>query len=225
MGKIYVMESGSDACGKATQSKLLYERLLKKNTRVMKVEFPNYKSLSSGIIKMYLNGDFGTRPEDVNPYITSTFFAIDRYATFKKEIQWYYEHDYTIIADRYTTSNMVYQAGKYDDINEKNKFLDWLYDFEFKLYNLPLPDKVFFLDLPFEISYNLMKKRSTENKRHNENLKRDIHENSRSYLEKVYLNAKFVAKKYSWINIDCAKDNGIKSIEKIHEIIMSHFEV
>jgi len=153
------MESGSDACGKATQTKLLYENLLKKNSRIMKVEFPNYKSPSSSLVKMYLNGDFGSKAEDINPYITSTFFAIDRYATFKKEIQWYYDNGYIIIADRYTTSNMVYQAGKYDSIEEKNKFLDWLYDFEFNLYGLPVPDKVFFLDLPFEISYNLMKKR------------------------------------------------------------------
>lgn len=93
---------------------------------------------------MYLNGDFGKNPEDVNPYITSTFFAADRYATFKTEIEKYYNDDYIIIADRYTTSNMVYQAGKYDDIDEKNKFLDWLYDFEFNLYELPKPDKVFF---------------------------------------------------------------------------------
>lgn len=116
------MESGSDACGKATQTKLLYESLLKKNSRIMKVEFPNYKSPSSSLVKMYLNGDFGSKAEDINPYITSTFFAIDRYATFKKEIQWYYDNGYIIIADRYTTSNMVYQAGKYDSIEEKTSF-------------------------------------------------------------------------------------------------------
>ncbi|EJU23601.1 dTMP kinase [Peptoanaerobacter stomatis] len=220
MGKIYVMESGSDACGKATQTKLLYENLLKKNSRIMKVEFPNYKSPSSSLVKMYLNGDFGSKAEDINPYITSTFFAIDRYATFKKEIQWYYDNGYIIIADRYTTSNMVYQAGKYDSIEEKNKFLDWLYDFEFNLYGLPVPDKVFFLDLPFEISYNLMKKRSVENKRHNELLKRDIHENNKAYLKKVYKNAKFVSEKYGWINIDCSENDGLKSIENIHSMIM-----
>lgn len=214
------MESGSDACGKATQSELLYKRLSDIEKKVLKVEFPNYNSDSSIFVKMYLNGEFGKRPQDINPYITSTFFAIDRYATFKKEIEPYYNDGYTIIADRYTTSSMVYQAGKYDDFDEKNKFLDWLYDFEFNIYALPKPDKVFFLDLPFEISYNLMKKRSMQNQKND--LKKDIHEDDKAYLEKVYINAKFVAKKYNWINIDCLQEKNMKSIQEIHKLIIKH---
>lgn len=216
MGKFYVIESGSDACGKATQSNLLYKHLKKEN-KVLKVEFPNYKSATSSLVKMYLKGDFGKNPEDVNPYITSTFFAVDRYATFKTEIEQYYNNDYIIIADRYTTSNMVYQAGKYDNIDEKSQFLDWLYDFEFNLYKLPKPDKVFFLDLPFEISYKLMKKRSAKT-----DLDLDIHENSRDYLEKVYENAKFVAKKYGWCHIDCEEDGYLKSVDDIHRLILNN---
>lgn len=216
MGKFYVIESGSDACGKATQSSLLYTHL-KKNNKVLKVEFPNYKSETSSLVKMYLRGDFGKRPEDVNPYITSTFFAVDRYGTFKTQIEQYYNDGYIIIADRYTTSNMVYQAGKYDDIDEKNKFLDWLYDFEFNLYKLPKPDKVFFLDLPFETSYKLMKNRSSKN-----NIDSDIHENSRDYLEKVYENAKFVAKKYEWCQINCEENGNLKSVDDIHQLILKN---
>lgn len=222
LGKIYVIESGSDASGKATQSNLLYKKLLEQNKKVIKVEFPNYNSDTSTFVKMYLNGDFGENPEDINPYITSTFFAIDRYGTYKKEIENYYNEDYIIIADRYTTSNMVYQAGKYDDIKEKNKFLDWLYDFEFGIYGLPKPDKVFFLDLPFDVSYKLMLKRKVEDEKHNKDLKKDIHENDKQYLEKVYLNAKFVSEKYNWININCSENGDIKSIEDIHKLIINH---
>ena len=92
MGKIYVIESGSDACGKATQSKLLYD-VLSKNNKVIKVEFPNYQSDTSFMVKMYLRGDFGKNPEDVDPYIASTFYAIDRYGTYKKEIEKYYKQE------------------------------------------------------------------------------------------------------------------------------------
>lgn len=214
MGKIYVIESGSDACGKATQSKLLYD-VLSKNNKVIKVEFPNYQSDTSFMVKMYLRGDFGKNPEDVDPYIASTFYAIDRYGTYKKEIEKYYNDDYIIIADRYTTSSMVYQAGKYEDIKEKNKFLDWLYDFEYRLYGLPKPDKVFFLDLPFDISYNFMKNRESKN-----NILQDIHENNRKYLEKVYENSKYVAEKYGWLQIDCSVNGNIKSIDEIHSMIL-----
>ena len=214
MGKIYVIESGSDACGKATQSKLLYD-VLSKNNKVIKVEFPNYQSDTSFMVKMYLRGDFGKNPEDVDPYIASTFYAIDRYGRYKKEIEKYYKDDYIIIADRYTTSSMVYQAGKYEDIKEKNKFLDWLYDFEYRLYGLPKPDKVFFLDLPFDISYNFMKNRGSKN-----NILQDIHENNRKYLEKVYENSKYVAEKYGWLKIDCSINGNIKSIDEIHSMIL-----
>lgn len=215
-GRLYVIESGSDASGKATQSNLLYEYFLKKKEDVLKFEFPNYKSLSSTMVKMYLNGDFGKNPNDVNPYITSTFFAIDRYVTFKKEIEYYYNMGYTIIADRYTTSNMVYQSGKYESLEEKEKFLNWLFDYEFNLYKLPKPDRVFFLDLDFKISYDLMIEREKK-----QNRVKDIHENDEAYLKKVYENAKYVAKKYDWTIIKCDDMRKIKSIDDIHKDIIS----
>lgn len=215
MGFLYVIESGSDACGKATQSRLLYEYFLNKHKKVKKIEFPNYKSDSSLFVKMYLAGEFGNSPEDVDPYITSTFFALDRYVTFKKELEKFYNDDYIIIADRYTTSNMVYQAGKYDKIEEKDKFLQWLYDYEFNILKLPKPDKVFFLDLPFEISYKLLNLRTEKNK-----VVSDIHEKDKKYLEKVYENSKYISEKFNWYKIDCSEDKDIKTIEDIHNLIV-----
>ena len=97
---------------------------------------------------MYLSGEFGEDAKSISPYIASTFYAIDRYATFKKYFEDYYNDGGIILADRYTTANMVHQAGKIEDKAERKKFLDWLCDFEFNIYGLPQPTKTFFLNMP-----------------------------------------------------------------------------
>ena len=181
-GKLIIIESGSDASGKATQTRKLYDRLIKDGYNVKKVEYPNYKSQSSALVKMYLNGDFGKSAEDVDAYIASTFFAADRYASFKTEWEEFYNNGGIIIADRYTTSNMVHQASKMDE-NERDKFIDWLFDYEFNLYKLPKPDCVIFLDVPIDFSKKLMERR--KNKFTGEN-KKDIHESDKYYLTKSY---------------------------------------
>ena len=112
-----------------------------------KITFPDYESDSSALVKMYLNGDFGKNPGDVNPYVASTFYAVDRFASYKTKWGKNYESGEIILADRYTTSNMVHQAAKIQDLAEKDAFLDWLWDFEFNMYKLPVPDCVFFLDM------------------------------------------------------------------------------
>ena len=137
----------SDGSGKQTQTALMYERLLKEGFPVMKVDYPNYKSESSALVKMYLRGDFGKKASDVDAYISSTFFAADRYASYKTEYEEFYQSGGIVLADRYTTSNMVHQASKITDPAEKVKYLDWLCDFEFRLYGIPRPVQVFFLDV------------------------------------------------------------------------------
>lgn len=218
MGRLFVVESGSDASGKATQTELLYNKLKMDGYNVRKIEFPNYKSESSALVKMYLRGDFGSKPEDVNPYITSTFYAVDRYASFKTSWEEFYNNGGIIIADRYTTSNMVHQAAKYDDYSEKDKFLQWLDEYEFDFYGLPRPTKVFFLNMPVEFSFKLMKNRKNKI---TGNVKKDIHEANKDYLEKSYENALYVAKKYGWKNIDCTSNDKLRQIKDIHEEIYS----
>ena len=154
-GKLIIIESGTDASGKATQTELLYE-YLKKDHKVVKVEFPNYKSDSSALVKMYLNGDFGETANSVDPYIASTFYAADRYASYKTEWEDFYLSGGIIIADRYTTSNMVHQASKMDDLEEREKFLEWLDEYEYGLYGLPSASVVFFLVVPVRLSEELM---------------------------------------------------------------------
>jgi dTMP kinase len=208
-GKLIIIEAG-DGCGKATQTQKLYERLRQEYPNVKKIEFPNYKSPSSALIKMYLNGDFGSHPEDVNPYAASAFYAVDRYASFKTEWEDFYRHDGIIIADRYTTSNMVHQAVKFGDEPKKMAFLAWLWDFEFNLFRLPVPDCVIFLDMPPEYSRTLMNGRANKS-----GAEQDIHEQDQAYLTKCYHNYKLLAGKYHWQTISCVRNSILKTVDEI----------
>ena len=218
MGKLFVID-GTDGSGKQTQFEQLKNRLDKEGIEYKTVSFPNYDSPSASLVKMYLSGEFGEDPKAVNAYIASTFYAVDRYATFKKDYEKYYNDGGIILADRYTTANMVHQAGKIIDEAEREKFLNWLCDLEFNLYGLPVPTKVFFLNMPVEKTVELMKNR--ENKfSHND--KKDIHERNEEHLKDSHEAACYVAKKYDWCEINCVKDNKIRTIEDIHEEIFKH---
>ena len=215
-GKLFVID-GTDGSGKQTQFNKLKERLDQENIDYKTVSFPNYDSPSASLVKMYLSGEFGKNAKDVSPYIASTFYAADRYATFKKEYEEYYNNGGIILADRCTTANMVHQAGKIDNKEELEKFLDWLWDFEFNLYGLPVPTEVFFLNMPVEKSLELIKDR--DNKFTN-TAQKDIHESDVNHLKDAHKAACYVAKKYNWYEINCVdSNNNIRTIEDIHEEI------
>ena len=211
-GKLIIIE-GSDGSGKATQTEKLYKRLLLEKFKVMKIEFPNYASQSSALVKMYLNGEFGTDPDSISPYIASSFYAVDRYASFKKEWEAFYQDGGIILCDRYTTSNMVHQAAKLDEDLERDKFLDWLYDLEYNIFGLPAPDYVIFLDMPPEISNGLISKRASKAL----DVQQDIHEADKQYLIKSYNNATRIASKYNWHKVMCLSNSSLNTIEQIHE--------
>ena len=220
MGKLFVID-GTDGSGKQTQFNKLQERLKKDGIDFRVVSFPNYDSPSSGLVKMYLSGEFGENAKDVSPYIASTFYAGDRYATYITGYKDYYEKGGIILADRYTTANMVHQAGKIQDREEREKFLNWLWDFEFNLYGLPIPTEVFFLNMPVEKSLELIKDR--ENKfTHAE--KKDIHERDKNHLIDAYNAACYVSKKYNWYEVKCVKEDKIRTIEDIHEEIYNEIK-
>ena len=215
MGKLIVIE-GVDASGKATQTKLLYEYLKEKYNKVEKIEFPDYESASSSLVKMYLSGEFGKNAEDVSPYVASTFFAADRFASYKTKWEKLYNDGYIIIADRYVTANMIHQASKFNSTEEKEKFLSWLEGFEYNLYSLPVPDLKFFLNVPPEVSFELMKERLNK---FTEKEEKDIHESNKEYLYKTYENAKYIADKYNFKIVNCVKDNKLRAIDDIQEEI------
>ena len=215
MGKLFVID-GTDGSGKQTQFQKLQESLTKDGIDYKVVSFPNYDSPSSSLVKMYLSGEFGENAKEISPYIASTFYAADRYATFQKGYKKYYEDGGIILADRYTTANMVHQAGKIKDKGEREKFLNWLWDFEFNLYGLPVPSEVFFLNMPIENAVDLIKNR--ENKFTHQD-KKDIHERDINHLKDAYEAACDVSKKYNWYEIKCVKNNEIRTIEDIHQEI------
>ena len=217
MGKLIAIE-GVDASGKETQSALLYEALKKKYPRVRKVRFPDYESPSSGLVRMYLRGDFGEDPQSVDPYIASTFYAGDRYASYMTDWKKDYEAvNGIILADRYTTANAIHQAAKLNTEEEKEAFLEWLSHFEYGLYGLPKPDLVIFLHMP------LYKVRSILAERGNKvdtRTKCDIHERSDAFMERSYYNALYVAEKLRFSVVSCESNGKIRSIEDISQEIL-----
>ena len=171
-----IVLEGLDGSGKGTQAQLLYEALSARYGRVRKITFPDYGSPSSALVKMYLNGDFGKNPEEVNAYAASAFYAVDRYASFQIDWKADYEGGVPILADRYTTSNMIYQLGKLPRTEWEN-YLSWAQDFEYDKLGLPRPDLVLFLDMPVEVSQALLLGRY-----HGDEEKKDIHESDLAFL-------------------------------------------
>lgn len=215
---ILIAIDGVDASGKQTQTELLKKRLVEDGKNIKAVSFPAYDNPSSTLVKMYLNGDFGEKPSDVNAYATSTFFAADRFATYRTDWGKDYNSGTIILADRYVSSNLIHQASKIDNSAEKDKFLTWLDDLEHNIYGLPHPDVTIFLDMPPEYGVMLMKDRANKS---NGTDKKDIHESDFSYLETSYNNAVYVAERFSWKRVSCVKDGEIRSVEDIHNDIYS----
>ena len=207
MGKLIIIE-GTDGSGKQTQTGLLYEKLceIKGREKVKKISFPNYESKASEPVKMYLAGEFGEKADSVNAF-----------ASFKMEWEEFYNNGGVVLSDRYTISNMIHQASKIKDREEREKYLDWLVDLEWNKIGIPEPDLVFFLDIPFDVSQKLMKDR--RNKITGEKVK-DIHEQDAEYLRNAYNIAKELAMKYKWNIVDCVENDKLRSIEEINGRMM-----
>lgn len=218
MGKLIVIE-GVDSSGKETQTKLLFEYLEHTGVNAKKISFPDYESDFCMPVKGYLAGELGDNPDDVNAYAASSFYAIDRYASYKRDWGKFYEDGGVIVCDRYVTSNIVHQAMKIK--GDKTAFIEWLSDYEYKKLGLPEPDVVIFLDMPPEAAQFLMKNRA--NKITGE-AQKDIHEKNVDYLTKAYENAVGVAEKCGWHRVVCAEGLEIRTIEDIHNEIVSIVE-
>ena len=174
-GKLIVLE-GTDGSGKSTQLELLCQRLQKEGVPFYRLVFPRYTEPSSALVRMYLCGEFGTHPSDVNPYAASTFYAVDRYASYRRDWKTIYESGGLLVADRYTTSNAIHQAAKLPQ-GERETFFEWLFDFEYGKLGIPAPDLVLFLDMPTENSIQLLR-----NRQRTTGTQGDIHEIDGSYL-------------------------------------------
>ena len=215
MGKLIVIE-GTDGSGKSTQFRLLTQHLERENIRFQKLVFPQYSEPSSALIRMYLGGEFGTNPNDVNAYAASAFYAVDRYASFKKVWGDWYAQGGLVVSDRYTTSNAVHQASKEPE-EKQPAFLKWLYDFEYDKLGLPRPDLVLYLDVPTDFTEQFLRRREQDTHTH-----ADIHEQDTAYLATCRRTGRAAAEYYGWTVISCVKDGVMRTIEDIHEEIYRH---
>lgn len=215
---MFCVIEGLDGCGKSTQVELLENYLKIKNKNYIRIKLPDYESQSSALVKMYLNGDFGDKPEDVNVWAASAFYAVDRYANFKSKWMDDYNSGKDILADRYATSNAIYQLAKLPE-NEWDYYLEWLEDFEYKKMGIPKPDKVIFLDMPVEISQKLMSKRYDGDED-----KKDVHEKNVQFLLTCRKAALYTAKKWGWNIINCSRDGAPRTREEINKDILTAYE-
>ena len=215
MGKLIVIE-GTDGSGKSTQFKLLTEFLENKGLEFKKLVFPQYAEPSSALIRMYLGGEFGTNPSDVNAYAATAFFAVDRYASYKKVWGQWYDEGGLIVSDRYTTSNAVHQTSK-EPPEKQGEFLKWLYEFEYDRLGLPRPDLTIYLDVPTDFTEKMMRKREADT-----NTSADIHEQDLAYLATCRRIGKTAAQYYGWTVIECVRDGAMRTIEDIHQEICRH---
>lgn len=209
-GKLIVLE-GLDGSGKATQTKLLAAHLKEQGFSVREITFPNYESDSSALVKMYLAGQFGQHPDDVNAYAASSFYAVDRYASYKTSWGSFYEQGGVIIADRYTTSNAVHQCSKLPQ-EQWEEYLHWLFDYEFRLLGLPAPDRVIYLQVDPAVSQRLMTQRY-----HGDESKKDVHEKDTAYLARSRAAAEFCARHLGWDTVHCTSGDAMRSIEDIQQ--------
>ncbi len=209
---IFIIE-GIDGSGKTTQVELLGKRLSDTGKNVKRIKFPDYESDSSALVRMYLKGDFGTHPEDVSAYAASTFYAVDRYASYKTGWGKDYNEGTVIISDRYVSSNIIHQSSKLKK-EEREDYYKWLCDLEYNKLGLPIPSAVFFLDVPPEISV-----KNVENRYNGDESKKDIHEKDREYLRTCYNSALEACENLGFIRISCVKDGKMMSIEEINNAI------
>ena len=209
-GKLIVFE-GTDGSGKSTQAKMMAKRLEQEGVSFRVIDFPRYGNPFAEPARLYLQGVLGSKPGDVGAYPASVLYAVDRYASYKEDWGNAYESGELILANRYTTSNAVHQASKLPD-GERMQYLEWLYDLEYGKLDLPRPDLVIYLDLPNQLSEQMMRRREAET-----GTSADIHERDDAYLRRCRDNARQVADVSGWQIINCARDGEIRTVEDIHQ--------
>lgn len=213
MKKLIIIE-GLDGSGKSTQVELLQKYFENEGIDYKKIKLPDYDSPSSTLVNMYLAGDFGKSADDVNAYAAGAFYAVDRFASYKLNWGKDYENGTLILADRYATSNSIYQMEKIDE-SKWDEYLEWSADFEYEKIGIPKPDVVIYLDMPVEISQRLMTRRYDGNEN-----KKDVHEANVSFLEKCRKSALYTAKKQGWNVIPCSDGVNPLPIDEIHKKIV-----
>lgn len=216
-GKLIVID-GLDGSGKTTQSQRVADALRAKGTPVRLISFPDYGEESSALVRMYLNGEFSASPSGVNAYAASSFYAVDRYASFKKHWEKDYLSGHTILATRYVSSNAIHQMCKLPE-SEWGGYLQWLSDFEYGRLGLPRPDRIIFLNMSRAVADRLILSRY-----HGDEGKKDIHEKDRAYLASCQRTAAYAAQAEGWSVVDCDDGEAPLPLDAITKKILSLLE-
>lgn len=216
MSKRLLVLEGLDGSGKSTQYELLQKYLSENNVDFKAISFPDYDKPSSALVKMYLGGEFSKNAADINAYAASSFYAVDRYASFKLYWEKEYNDEKFILAARYVTSNAIYQMVKLPE-EQWDNYLDWLCEYEYEKLELPKPDKVIFLDMPVEVSQKLLSGRYN-----GDESKKDIHEVNVEFLNACRKAALFTAKKQGWVVVPCSDGEKPLSIEEISAVLKDY---
>lgn len=213
-GKLIVID-GSDGAGKKTQSDLLIKKLKEIGKEVVFFDFPQYDKFYGKIVARYLNSELG-KLDDVNPYLISLAYALDR-ATAKDEMHAALNQGKIVICNRYTCSNMAYQSAKFGNKEEQDKYVQWDEELEYTQNGLPIPDLVIYLYVPYETSQILLDKKEKDQREYVNGKKRDLHEESKNFLQKVEERYIELAKEKNWNKIDCYKNKKLLSIDAVGE--------
>jgi len=222
-GKLIVLD-GTDGSGKATQTKILVQQLKKTGKKVQTIDFPQYeKNFFGKMLGECLIGKYGNWVE-IDPHIASVLYAADRWESSLKIKKWL-EDGFCVIADRYVSSNQIHQGGKILKKTQRQEFLAWLDQMEFKILKIPRPDLVLYLDVPLEFSQKLMAQTKNLGKKKYQKGQTDLHENNIQHLLNAKKSAlKLVQEKNNWVRIDCVKDHQLLSIEEINSLIWQAVE-
>lgn len=211
MGKLIVIEGSCDGVGKSTQYKLLIERLKKDNINVTTHHFPSYGTYQGRPVEEYLKGNYG-KISELSPYFVNSLYAQDRAVTWITGLKEIYENNGIIILDRYTTSSLIYQSSVIENMEEREEFINYIYDYEYNKLGIPAPDLVIFLHAPFELVREIKNKR-----KENDGIKNDIHERDLTFMKNVSDTSISIANKFNWCYIECMQNDEMRTIEDIHE--------
>lgn len=207
-GKLIAIE-GIDGSGKTEQWNLLAKRMKKAGYPVQQVDFPHYGRMSSGPLQAYLRG-VPVPSKDVPAYVASAMYAINRWDVSYDMKAWLAEGKF-IIANRYTGSNGGHQGSKILKLADRKLFLRWLFDEEYKRFEIPKPDINIFLKVPLRICLKQIEKRDKM---------KDEHETKEHLIHAFYAYRDMI-KLYpkDFLVINCMSKNRLRKIEGIHEEI------
>jgi len=212
MGKLIVIEGSCDGVGKTLQYRMLIDRLRSETDKtIITHHFPSYGTYQGRPVEEYLNGTYG-KISELSPYFVNGLYAQDRAITWITGLKQEYDKGNIIVLDRYTTSSLIYQSANIEDKEERENFINYAFDYEYHKLGIAEPDLVIFLNLQFELSRELRRKR-----KNTENAVEDIHERDLEFMKKVSDTSVDIANKYNWSYVECSKNNEMRTPEEIHE--------